>query len=218
MPIHIVDKGECLSSIAAKYSLPWQTVYYHPDNQGFRTKRPNPNIIYKGDSLVIPEGDCFASDRPTDDLHKFVLKRQKTLLSLVVQDASGKPLEDKKYKLRITGRPKPYTGTVGSNGLVEVEIHAGATEGLLTVYAAGGGYQWPLAIGDLDPIELPSGTIGRLQNLAYEIADEAPPEDLSAALKAFQLDHKLPVTGKLDSSTRKKLIALHDDAKVDLVT
>ena len=32
----------------------WREIYYHPDNNAFRTKRPNPDKIYPGDVLNIP--------------------------------------------------------------------------------------------------------------------------------------------------------------------
>jgi hypothetical protein len=42
--IHIVKKGECLSSIAYHYMLPdWHIIYDHPQNAEFKAKRPNPN-------------------------------------------------------------------------------------------------------------------------------------------------------------------------------
>ena len=53
---------------------------------------------------MIPERLSRKEDCASDQKHKFVFKKQKTLLNIVVQDASGKPLAGKEYKLEIEGR------------------------------------------------------------------------------------------------------------------
>ena len=53
---YIVKAGDNLSSIARQHGLKsWQELYNHPDNGGFRSKRPNPNLIFPGDLLIIPQ-------------------------------------------------------------------------------------------------------------------------------------------------------------------
>ena len=55
MAIHTVKRGETLSGIARQHGLKsWQEIYNHPSNAGFRTKRPNPNLIHPGDQINIP--------------------------------------------------------------------------------------------------------------------------------------------------------------------
>lgn len=56
--IYTVQPGDNLSSIAARYGLrSWQDIYFHPDNAPFRVRRPNPNLIYVGDTLALPIDD-----------------------------------------------------------------------------------------------------------------------------------------------------------------
>ena len=53
---YTVQKGDNLSKIARRNGLrSWKTIYYHPDNEGFRRLRPNPNLIYPGDVVQIPD-------------------------------------------------------------------------------------------------------------------------------------------------------------------
>jgi hypothetical protein len=53
---YVVKDGDTLAKIARKCGLKtWQELYYSPDNTSFRTKRANPNLIYPGDTLMIPE-------------------------------------------------------------------------------------------------------------------------------------------------------------------
>jgi hypothetical protein len=54
---HIVVKGDTLSGIAKKHGFKdWRTIYNDPSNAAFRRKRPNPNLIFPGDVVVIPAG------------------------------------------------------------------------------------------------------------------------------------------------------------------
>jgi hypothetical protein len=52
---YVVKAGDTLSGIAQTNGYKsWRDIYFHPDNQAFRTKRPNPNIIFPGDTLILP--------------------------------------------------------------------------------------------------------------------------------------------------------------------
>src|SRR4051794_701756 len=51
-----VQRGDSLTAIARRFGLKsWQDLYNSPDNTAFRAKRPNPNLIFPGDVIVIPE-------------------------------------------------------------------------------------------------------------------------------------------------------------------
>jgi hypothetical protein len=53
--LHTVVRGESLSLIARRYGVDsWRTVYYAPQNAGFRAKCPDPNRINPGDQVFIP--------------------------------------------------------------------------------------------------------------------------------------------------------------------
>lgn len=56
--IYTVKPGDTLSGIARKHNIPnFRTIYDHPDNSEFKRKRPNPNLIFPSDRLVIPDSD-----------------------------------------------------------------------------------------------------------------------------------------------------------------
>lgn len=51
-----VQPGDTLSKIAIRHGLPsWRMIYDSPDNADFRRVRPNPNLIYPGDVLILPD-------------------------------------------------------------------------------------------------------------------------------------------------------------------
>ena len=69
--VHVVKRGEWLSKIGKKYGISWRTLYYHPTNEAFRKKRPNPDKIYPGDKLVIPDEKPREVTVPTGQNHVF---------------------------------------------------------------------------------------------------------------------------------------------------
>jgi len=57
MAQHTIVKGETLSVIAAKHNIHWRELYHHPNNADFRRKRPDPDRVFPGDRLWVPETD-----------------------------------------------------------------------------------------------------------------------------------------------------------------
>ena len=53
---HIVKQGESLSKIARTYGLAsYQALYEAPENATLRANRPNPNVLFPGDEVTIPD-------------------------------------------------------------------------------------------------------------------------------------------------------------------
>src|SRR4051794_10118788 len=51
-----VKQGDNVSKIAKMHGFKsWQDLYNHRDNANYRTRRPDPNKIFPGDVLMIPE-------------------------------------------------------------------------------------------------------------------------------------------------------------------
>ena len=52
---YVIKAGDTLGKIALAHGFrSYKDIYDHPDNTAFRAKRPNPNLIYPGDVLMIP--------------------------------------------------------------------------------------------------------------------------------------------------------------------
>jgi hypothetical protein len=63
---YVVKAGDTLSGIAHKNGYKsWEELYSHPENQAFRTKRPNPNSIFPGDVLILPDAGPSAPMTPS---------------------------------------------------------------------------------------------------------------------------------------------------------
>ncbi|RMF79498.1 MAG: hypothetical protein D6744_09090, partial [Planctomycetota bacterium] len=51
-----MQSGDYLQKIAEDHGFEsWRDIYYHEDNADFRRRRPDPNLIYPGDVVMIPD-------------------------------------------------------------------------------------------------------------------------------------------------------------------
>ena len=53
---YVVKQGDNLSRIASAFHLrSWTDIYNDPDNADFKRRHPNPNLIFVGDVLMVPD-------------------------------------------------------------------------------------------------------------------------------------------------------------------
>ncbi len=132
MPKHVVRKGECLSSIAARYGLgSWKAIYDHPANAAMRQKRPNPNLIYPGDEWEIPARAQRTATARTGGKAHFEVKRPRVKLMVRLRDVHGAPIKAAKYKLEVEG--KAIAGVTDGQGALAQPLLPGARTAELQV-------------------------------------------------------------------------------------
>lgn len=217
MPTHTVSQGECLSSIAKQYGFAdWRTIYNHGSNAEFRRLRPNPNCIYPGDQVFIPDTENRTEPAGTDNWHDFKIQGQKTFVRVRMLDADMAALNGKKYRLEVDGKVKE--GTLGGDGLIEQEISGDCGDGQLTIWLDDNttrpGVLWSMRLGHMDPVDTPTGIQARLKNLGF---DPGPIDGIigprtKGAIKAFQGKFNLQVDGIAGPITQGKLKEVHDAA------
>ena len=211
---YIARQGDCLSSIAAQHGFrDWRTIYQHAANAGLRDKRPDPNVLYPGDEVHIPELDLRREGCSTDEKHIFTARMVPTYLNVCVQDREGKPFSDVSYKLVVDSLE--FSGTTGEGGWIRREIPARAASGTLMIWpnpsVPDSVVTWQVLLGHLDPLETTSGIKGRLNNLGYGCGrlDDSADAGFEAAVKRFQEDNGLTVDGVAGPETQAKLKELH---------
>ena len=70
MKLYIVQPGDFLLKIARQHGFrDYRTVYDDPANAAFRRKRPNPDVIFPGDQLVIPDKEPRVEQGATGQRH-----------------------------------------------------------------------------------------------------------------------------------------------------
>lgn len=210
---HTVAQGETLTRIAKKYGLgSWKTIYNHSENAEFRAKRNNPNIIYPGDKVVIPDREVKAKIFITNKRHVFTVATTKETLKIKLQDANGTPLSDHKATITLNGKTTEVI--IDGQGFIEIPLdECDANEADLEITpkqsdSATGPHKFKLKIGELDPIDTISGVQARCNALGYDCGkvDGIYGDKTKEGLLDFQRVHNLPLTGEVDQTTQQQLI------------
>jgi N-acetylmuramoyl-L-alanine amidase len=211
---HTVLQGECLSSIAHDFGFAdWHVIYDHPQNAAFKAKRPNPNLIYPGDELFIPDFTPHDHGCQTDMNHRFRLNVQPTYVNLRIQDLADKPISDAKYILTLD--ELKLHGKTDSDGWIKHTISPVSQFGTLQVWPDPKdhetSFKWEVKLGHLDPLETTSGVKARLNNLGYGCGEVNSVEDdaYDQAVRQFQQEHGLVVDGIVGPKTRHMLKQEH---------
>ena len=209
--IHTVRQGDYLSKIAHAHGFrDWRAIYDHPENADFRRLRPNPNLIYPGDRIFIPEREEKTIEVPTGSRQRFRINCQSNRLHLVLSDETQEPLGDVPYELSFRGQT--IRATTDDQGVIDTEIPADLAEARLSI----AGRYMQLRIGDLNPMDDTddggaSGVQGRLHNLGYYQGpiDGELSEETRTAIRAFERDHELPELSDVNRLLKQRLCEVY---------
>jgi len=212
---HVVEQGEYLSKIASENGFLDHTIIWdHPNNAKLKEDRKNPNVLFPGDKVFIPDKEQRQETGGTDQRHKFAIKREKLMLRLVLEDIYEKPIANASCTLVVDDQS--FELTTDGNGKIEHEIPPYAQQAALVIKGDDTPFQGdviPIKIGHLDPVETVSGQQARLNNLGYFAGDGAKADDpdFRSAIEEFQCDHHPPliVDGICGPKTRAKLKEVH---------
>lgn len=134
----------------------------------------------------------------------------KTKVHFTFEDDKG-PFAGEAYV--VEGLGAKVEGKTDGAGKVELEAPVHVREARIIFPAKGVAFH--VNIGDMDPIDEPSGVRRRLQNLGYLQPPSAAlsEEDAAArdreAITSFQRANGLEPTGKIDDATKTKLDEAH---------
>jgi len=206
---HTVKEGDTLISIAHAHGFrDWRSIWDHAGNAALRGKRANPQVLYAGDVVHVPDPDPRAFRASTERRHTYKLKKLQAYFSVRLVDETGRPFADKRYVLSV-GKDR-FDGVTSADGWLSHAVDPTVSEGELTLFRSGDGdsFAWKVKIGHLDPVSEVSGVKARLKNLGYKVAevDGNLDADTRAALKEFQQNAGLPSpSGEIDEPTRAAL-------------
>jgi hypothetical protein len=205
---YVICQGDHLSKIAARHGFDADAVWNDTHNDDLRARRPDPHILCACDVLYIPAPKPPAWLGVTEGaVNRFTVTVPKVKVSVVcAQD--GKPIANAACIIHCPGTQ--IQATTGGDGLLEFVAPAHVASVMLEIPSQS--IVKRLQIGHLDPVEEPSGILQRLRNLGY-VPGAAAVLDADAALrlavKAFQEDKGLTVSGELDDETVARLKSEH---------
>jgi N-acetylmuramoyl-L-alanine amidase len=201
----VVDRRECLLSIAHQTGFYWETLWNLAENAPLKEARKDPGLLLMGDRIFIPELKTKTVAASTDALHLFVKKGMRAKLRVVVEYEDD-PVANADYVLTLDGAIRQ--GKTDDQGLLEETIPPNASQGLLEI----DGLRFELQLGALDPSSEDIGSQQRLANLGFyhgELDGIIGPKTREA-IGAFQARVGLPVTQELDDDTLDLLLHRHD--------
>jgi len=204
--IHIVRKGECISSIAYRYNLFPETVWNHSGNDDLRETREDPNVLREGDRLFIPGPRQKKVTLETGKRHQFRRKGVPARFRLKILNGD-QPRPNIEFELLIDDEIV-IEGKTDGDGVLDVSIPADAKKGVLLL--DNGNQKIGVSFGRLDPVASEDGIRQRLFNLGLLKDLQAAKSDLVAAVRMFQLIVEIDPTGVVDDETRDKLAETHD--------
>ena len=206
MSKHVVKPGECLESIAFKFGFSWKTIWNFGENAELKRLRRDPNLMYPGDVVVVPDQENRNESIATGALHRFKCKHMISNLNLQLLE-NGKPLKEAPFRLLIDGQTQ--TGKTDANGEIDVKISPAAQLGHLTLINSG--RKFILELGKLAPPDKVTGYQARLKNLGYYQGkiDGIAGEATAKAIASFQRDISQNDTGIADPATLEALQKAH---------
>lgn len=209
MPNYTVKQGDCISSIAQRYGLFWEKVWNHSKNAKLKEKREDPNVLYLGDVVFVPDKEEKEESCATDQRHRFRKKGVREILTLKFVDHDDQPRAGETYILNIDGNLNK--GQLDAEGSCSVPIPPDSRNGSVTLGDPDEGEIYDLDLGHMDPITETAGVQARLYNLGYfeSEADGRESPELAQAVEAFQLAHGLSTEKGMDDTTRQKLVEVH---------
>lgn len=205
---HRVKQGECLSSIAREAGLnSWNDIYSHQDNSELRKQRPNPNILFPGDLVIVPNAIEKSEQASTEQRHIFQRRQETSILSLRLLDEGWQPLAGKSYKLLVGLEVRD--GVLDGDGRLKesIPLNVGQVSLELSLDDNDDVVAWRLDLKALDPLDTNLGVQERLKNLALNpgAIDGFLGPRTEAAIRRFQYSHGLEETGHIDRAFLKKL-------------
>ncbi len=208
---YTVVQGDHLSKIAKEHGFPdYHVIWDDPNNAELKQKRQNPNVLFPGDQLYVPDMQEKDESGNTDKRHTFEVTKEPLKLRLVLEDYLEKPIANAQCALLVEGQVTQHT--TDSNGHVEQDIPLGAHEATLVIRGDETPFHdviIPVKIGDLDPVDEGSGQLARLTNLGYFPGDGTDQNAFGSAVEEFQCDQGLTVDGKCGPITQAKLKKVH---------
>jgi hypothetical protein len=204
---YVVQQGDHLSRLAFRFGSDEETIWSNEQNKDLAARRKNRHTLCPGDVLWVP-GEAappLALAVGSANSYRAVVPKVPVKLHL---DPKQRPVAGKAFEVHGAGGADPLRGTVSDEGEIAFEVPVLVRE--VDVQVREIGLRVRLHVGDLDPLEEPSGVTQRLRNLGYLSRSGAVSDETRAqAIRAFQLDHHLEADGILNEATLEALRDAH---------
>jgi len=209
MTPYVVRQGDYLAKLAFVRGFDADEVWNDPKNQALRDLRKNPNILHPGDVLYLPAATQQWLPLQKGTTNQYTAKVPRVTVRLGFKNEEG-PMANEPYV--VEGLVPRQEGSTDGGGMLtlRVPLHVREVSVVLTKHDV----EYPVRIGDMDPIDEASGLRKRLQHLGYRVDDSERSEDEAMeadgrAIATFQRAQGMVPTGDLDDATKAALVDAH---------
>ncbi|WP_437956184.1 peptidoglycan-binding domain-containing protein [Sorangium sp. So ce119] len=205
---YVIQQGDHLRKLAFRFGMEAETLWRHEKNQALSQRRKNMDLLHPGDVLHVPAEPAPALELSAGTMNRYKARVPTIPVKLQLESAV-RSLAGQRFEVHGVGEGvEPICGTTTAEGEAAFDVPVLVREVELRLPDAG--LVIPVLVGDLDPIDEPSGVAQRLRNLGFlPPIGEVEAEDVTLALMAFQREQGLAVTGAVDDETRRALEARH---------
>lgn len=205
----MLRQGEYLTRLAFERGASAEEVWCHAVNAELRGRRESMDVLAPGDILRLPPKRVVRSPLVAGQSNRYSADVPRIPITLVFQNGSA-PAADAPYTLEGLGS-HTTEGRTDANGGITLQVPISVAE--FRVIFDEGRRVFPILIGHMDPADEQSGIWARLANLGYvsdlSASEEEDDERMEYAIRAFQRDSALTVTGMMDASTARALQEAH---------
>jgi N-acetylmuramoyl-L-alanine amidase len=206
---YTIAEGDCLWSIGEREGIAWKKIWLDSNNSELRSARANPNVLYPGDRIFIPDREERKLGVGTEKRHRFRSPREDFEVRIILRDVAHKPMSAVEYHFSVDGEAGESRQT-GDDGVASETIRRQARD--VELHLPWGVF--PVRLGVLDPANSVRGIQQRLLNLGI---DPGPIDGIwgpltKKAVVSFQEaeSETLKMTGEPDAETIRHLRSLHD--------
>jgi type VI secretion system VgrG family protein len=207
---HVIRQGEYFTRLAFVHGFDAGEVWNDPKNAEVKAKRKSPNILHPGDVVHLPKAKRKGLPVVKGTANPYTVKVPKTKVRLGFKTDDG-PRANEPYV--VDGLGEHEEGTTDGDGMLTIHVPVHLREVQVTFPKQNVCY--PVRLGDMDPIDEPSGVRKRLEHLGFQFpaSEEDAEADVDArdakAITAFQRARGLTLTGKADDATKAAIMKDH---------
>ncbi len=206
---YIIRQGDYLSKLAASRGFDPKEVWEHDSNKDLRGLRQNPEVLCPGDVLRVPTRSPPSVPLRLQTQNAFSAEVPKIELHIVVKGSDDRPRVNARYKV-YGAQADALEGTTDGEGVATFKL-AVTVESIQIVFEKDES-AYHFHVGHLDPADQATGVRQRLEHLGYyeeRLGARDAEERLKEAIRNFQTQERLTVTGVADEETQARLCQVH---------
>lgn len=213
---YVVRQGDYMTKLAHTGGFDAEDVWKDPKNDALRATRPSMDILAPGDIVFLPKLPKPGLDFTKEATNRYKAVVPKVEVTMTFLDAEYEPIANEPFELQGLERPGDVdfglTDERTTDGEGKATIRVPVTVREVTAFFPRRNVSYALRVGDMDPKDESTGIRQRLTTLGYLPQDLTSGQEalyVPSAIRSFQKDQGLEITGVLDDKTTEALKTAH---------